>query len=206
MKAKILAFTFFSALFCTTLNAQNETNHENSVGMRDIIASCKTSNLAFVQRINFEYMADRSQLAASLLAILADVKSPNLNRCVAAYYLGEMRSTNAMDLLLNHITLRLDMTRIPEKGWVKASFLESPATDALIKIGSSAIPAVIRNLAESDDAKVRELSLAVLYRIEGDKDVVQLRLQKALAAEKDSQKQARLQAALKALAETSLAN
>jgi hypothetical protein len=44
--------------------------------------------------------------------------------------------------------------------------------------------------------------LKVLYRIDGDKDIVQLRLLKAIAAQKDSNKKARLQAALKSLAKT----
>ena len=79
-----------------------------------------------------------------------------------------------------------------------------PAVYALIKIGIKSIPAVIRNLEERDDAQVRDLSLKVLYRIEGDKDLVQLRLQKALAAQKDSQKQTRLKLALEALRETAL--
>ncbi|MGH7976622.1 MAG: hypothetical protein ACREC8_08160, partial [Limisphaerales bacterium] len=77
------------------------------------------------------------------------------------------------------------------------------AVDALVKIGTASIPAMIRNLEESDDSAVRILSLRVIYRIEGDKDIVQLRLQKALKVEKDSRKQARLASALKALAETS---
>ena len=81
-----------------------------------------------------------------------------------------------------------------------------PATQALVKIGNPAIPAVIRNLAESDDATFRRLSLSALYHIEGDKDIVQLRLQKALAAEKVSTKQVRLQSALKDLAGTSFGN
>jgi len=75
------------------------------------------------------------------------------------------------------------------------------AVDALIKIGNPSIPAMMRNLAESDDAKARELSLQVLTRIDGDKDISQLRLQKTLKAETDSTKQTRLQAALKSLAE-----
>jgi hypothetical protein len=74
--------------------------------------------------------------------------------------------------------------------------------DALIAIGNPSIPAMIRNLADSDDARVRELSLQVLTRIDGDKDISKLRLQRALKTGKDSQKQARLQAALKSLAKT----
>jgi hypothetical protein len=72
--------------------------------------------------------------------------------------------------------------------------------DALVAIGNPSISAVIRNLTESDDTKVRELSLQVLTRIDSDKNISQLRLQRALKAEKDSQKQVRLQAALKSLA------
>ncbi len=48
----------------------------------------------------------------------------------------------------------------------------------------------------------RRVSLQVLTRIDGDKDISRLRLQKALNAQKDSQKQARLQMALKTLGET----
>jgi hypothetical protein len=72
---------------------------------------------------------------------------------------------------------------------------------ALIEIGNPSTPAVIRNLADSDDPKVRELSLRVLTRIDNDKDISQLRLQKVLKAETDPKKQARLKAALNALAE-----
>lgn len=61
--------------------------------------------------------------------------------------------------------------------------------------GCPSIPAMLRNLEESDDAQMRKLSLEVIYRIKSDKDIAQLRLQKALHAETDTQKQARLQAA-----------
>ena len=106
-----------------------------------------------------------------------------------------------VDALAVKIALKMDLSQNIIKGYpIIAGY---PAMDALIKIGNPSIPAMIRNLAESDDAKYQELSLQVLYRIDGDKDIVQLRLQKALASEKDSQKQARLQSALKALAETS---
>ena len=63
---------------------------------------------------------------------------------------------------------------------------------------------MIKNLEESDDAKVRESSLNVLISIEGDKDVVQLRLQKALDAQSDAKKKDRLKAAIKSIPEIKL--
>jgi hypothetical protein len=147
-------------------------------------------------------------MASQLLDILKSKKTSNLNQCASAYYLGEIRNPESANALADLISLRLDVSKINLIGLpeILQKIGEYPAMNALIKIGNPSIPAVIRNLAESDDAKVRELSLKILYRIDGDKDIVKLRLQKALAAQKDSQKQARLQSALKALAETSFVN
>ena len=123
----------------------------------------------------------------------------------AAYFLGEYRFPQAVNLLAKNISWEDKIRSNTERGseWFWDRF---PATQALVKIGNPAIPAVIRNLAESDDATFRRLSLSALYHIEGDKDIVQLRLQKALAAEKVSTKQVRLQSALKDLAGTSFGN
>ncbi len=84
---------------------------------------------------------------------------------------------------------------------MESPFWYRPAEHALGEIGVPAIPALLRNLVESQDANTRDASLRVLVGIDGDKDVVQLRLQKALKAGKGSERQARLQAALKALAD-----
>ncbi|MGH7990555.1 MAG: hypothetical protein ACREDS_10255, partial [Limisphaerales bacterium] len=154
----------------------------------------------------YSLSADRRRLGSELLDILSDAKSSNLKQCATAYYLGEMSITNATSELADKITLQLNASSMRDilnmdELLPKLPNMEHPAMDALVKIGNPSIPAVIRNLAESDDAQVRKLSLQVLYRIDGDKDITQLRLQKALKAETDSQKQARLQAALKALGE-----
>ena len=85
------------------------------------------------------------------------------------------------------------------KRWL-ISKAKRPAMDALVKIGSPSIPALIRNLAGSDNANVRELSLRALNQIDGDKDIVQLRLQKAMNAQIDSARKARLRSAQKSLA------
>src|SRR5882724_8828139 len=103
-------------------------------------------------------------------------------RFYAAYLLGEYRFPDAVDSLNKVITLKDNRPRFAEGFWDMF-----PAMEALAKIGAPSIPAMIRNLAESDDGKVRELSLKVVHYIDKDKDIVQLRLQKALAAEKDSQ-------------------
>lgn len=197
MKNKLLHLIVF---WTCTLQAQEVIS---PVSPEEIVASTKENISAFDRTVN-KFSDNQDHLAQELIIIFNDTNSSNLSQCEAAHFLGELKISKAADSLSKKITLRLDashliITHLP-------SITVTPAVDALIKIGNPSIPAVIRNLVESDDAKVRELSLKVLYRIEGDKDIVQLRLQKALKAETDTQKQVRLQSALKALAETSFAN
>jgi len=178
-------------------------------GIRDInpvevLESVHTVDIYKFQSVSAQFHGSQEQLATNLVAVLNGAKSRNFSKCAAAYYLGELHFTDAVETLNSSIVLRLDENQIPIFSLVKIDpSLINPSVEALVKIGNPSIPAVIRNLAESDDAKVRELSLKVLYRIDGDKDIVQLRLQKAIAAQKDSNKKARLQVALKALADSS---
>lgn len=148
-----------------------------------------------------KFHAERERLGSELLKTFKNHKSSSANQCIAAYYLGEMRLSTAVDFLAANIKENLNDADILIQGL--PVILAYPSRDALVKIGCPSIPAVIRNLTESDDALVRGLSFDVLTRVDGDKDIVRLRLQKALAAQKDSQKQARLQVALKALGDTS---
>jgi hypothetical protein len=138
----------------------------------------------------------RKQVIQSLLKTFNDPKSTvYISKCCAASYLGELRAAEAADSLAAQITIR------PPLGGHEPLGGYDPVVMALIEIGNPFTPAVIRNLADSDDPKVRELSLRVLTRIDNDKDISQLRLQKVLKAETDPKKQARLKAALNALAE-----
>jgi HEAT repeat protein len=183
-----------------------ETNSQSKFCPKEIIASVQGGDLQFPISADkaIAYQSERQRLGAELIKILHNDKSANRNQfngnqCIAAYYLGELRLAAAVNELASKITLQLNN---PLRIHLLSPEITRPATHALIKIGSASIPALIRNLAGSDDAKVRELSLQVLTRIDDDKDITQLRLQKALKAEADSQKQARLQAALKSLSET----
>ena len=155
--------------------------------------------------VSYKYNLQKMEAIVRLIKTVTNTNATKLDHGMAAFYLGELHAVEASDVLAQQITLNLGMeTTALYQGLPMVCGLTS--RDALIKIGTASNPAIIRNLAVSDDVKVRELSLQVLYRIEGDRDIVQLRLQKALAAEKDSTKQVRLQSALKDLAGTSFGN
>lgn len=179
-----------------SVNAQTT----NKIEAADILSSIRANNLDAFDQMRGNLTAERSRFNAELLNVFRDAKLSNLQRCEAAFYLGDMHVAEAVNDLAGDIVLQpilLTTDHLTEFTYAKV------AADALVKIGNPSIPAVVRNLAESDNADVRSLSLKVLYRIEGDKDIVQLRLQKAMAAQKDSNKKARLQAALKVLADSS---
>jgi len=203
----ILLAAFLLLLFILASTAQiklwaQDEKITNNTPPDDIIMSARVNNWVYFEKVTDGFQIGYEQFSEELLGVLKDPKTSKLNQCAAAHYLGKMRVSDAVSALADDIKLRLDKSQLPlMKHSVVTDITEHPAMDALINIGNPSIPAVIRNLAENDDAKVRELSLQVLYRIDGDKDISQLRLQRALKAEKDLQKQARLQAALKSLAE-----
>lgn len=197
-------------LICLNTRAQGGTNAKTGVSDTDVIAAIHAANISIVE---FETLwakpsNQRREFNKALLDTFQDPKFQdpkisNLGQCEAAYCLGELRASEAANVLGAKISLALNTGKrsLIYYNFPNPEITEHPVMHALIKIGNPSIPAVIRNLAESDDAKVRELSLTALYHIDGDKDITQLRLQKALKAEKDLQKQARLQAALKSLSE-----
>jgi hypothetical protein len=199
---KLLGIAAITLLASLRVSAQVEGSND-TVNSKDIIASVHANNIYAFEQVAGNFESQRDQLNSNLLNELQDVRLPNLTRCAAAYYLGEMRSFEAVNILASNITLQFDKSQIKLKHLVKIDLSVYPAMDALTKIGSPAIPALIQNLADNDDAGLRALSLEALYQIDGDKGIVQLRLQKALQSQSNPSKQARLQSALKALGETS---
>lgn len=185
-------------IFCCACQLQAENEQIPEITSRMIIVSTTTNINVFDKTVR-DFSSERKWLVEKLQITLLDPKASNLGQCEAAYFLGELRTPDAVESLASKITLRLDATRLIITHL--PSMTKTPALEALVKIGSPSIPVMVRNLAESDDTKARELSLQALYQIERDKDIVQLRLQKALKAESNTQRQARLQAALKSLVE-----
>lgn len=202
----IVCFIFVMLISCYVVKGQTNEQKVSAfkITPEDVIASTHIKGWHFesFMDVAIAYNSEQTQLKTNLLAILDDPKSTAMNQYCAAYYLGELKASEAVTSLAAKIRLSLNDT--------DALFSRLPGTNmgtysamiALIKIGTPSIPAVMGNLAESDDTLVRQLSLEVVERIDNDKDITHLRLEKALKAEKDAQKQARLQAALKALTET----
>jgi hypothetical protein len=192
-----ISILFISLLMILDIKIHSQDTFDYNLKLSDIAASARAMDLGVFDKVANDFHMERQRLGSELLQNLKDPDSSNLRKCASAYYLGELGITEAVDTLSTQIKLDLDMSHIQVDGLPRLP--GHPAMEALIEIGAVSIPAVIRNLAESDDAQCRELSLTVLCRIEGDKDVVQLRLEKALKLETNSQKQLRLQSALKSL-------
>lgn len=172
---------------------------EELIARESIVASCKIDNLHFE---NFERTSEivsiqQKNINDGLLGILTDANASSLSKCCAAYYLGEFRAPTSVNALAANIKLAFDSTQIPSSHL--PVMRKMPALEALVNIGTPSIPAVIQNLAESDDDQVRKLSLEVLVRIDRDHDISRLRLQKALEADHDAADQARLKSAINAL-------
>jgi HEAT repeat protein len=165
----------------------------------NVVAAVAADDYHLFDQSCYQNLFEKEQAANRFLAIFKDPASSNFKRCAAAYYLGELSNKNAINDLASSISLTfkydVDSLRIP-------AFAGYPAMDALVKMGSPSIPALIRNLKESKNTLVQDLSLQAIIRIDNDRDISQLRLQKAVKGEADPQKQARLQSALASLAQT----
>jgi HEAT repeat protein len=189
-----------------TLLGQAGDGTTNKPADEQIVAAIRTpqgGTMGDVVALTNGEIRHRKEIVQDLISIVRDPESSDSAKGYAAYYLGVLRASEAVDALADHITLSLlkPGTATGHMNIDLAPWRALPAMHALHAIGTPSIPAVVRNLAESDDASVRELSLRALNNIENDKDIATLRLQKALKAETDPKKQARLQAAIKALAD-----
>lgn len=195
---------FLLLFFCVhRLNGQSDTNAIVMLKSNDFSTRKEGVQLLKQQRL---------QNIDILISILNGNFSPDVKDS-AAIALGNCRASEAVNVLIKNIDLDV-------RGRVILGLLSeeegNPVSTSLVKIGNPSIPAIIQLLEETgsvldngktlDDRRsveIRALLLRALCRIDGDKDIVRLRLQKAMKAETDSKKQARLQSALDALDKTS---
>lgn len=163
-----------------------------------------------VRKTEIEHLKQqRAQSIENLIAILNGNSDLEVKDSVAIA-LGNCRAAEAVDALIQH--MHLDVRGRIIKGLLTDEEM-FPVSTSLEKIGNPSIPVIIKYLGEKGsflnpesgteqerrNVEASALLLSALYHIDGDKDIVKLRLQKALSGENDPQKQARLQSALKTL-------
>jgi hypothetical protein len=197
------SFLLLAPALHTSQVVAQESGREGQTTEDRIITLIKTAGLGDHARFSVLCHEDEVRRRGSireLIGVLDDPKAGDAARAFAAYYLGRLHAAEAAESLASHITLSLESKDPGHHQWAEMDYWAIPAMSALCSIGNPAIPALVKNLAMSDDAAVRERSLKALSLIEGDKEIVQLRLEKALKGETDARKRERLQAALTILA------
>ena len=143
------------------------------------------------QQLLLQCFETRQSLERELIGQF-DVAQADDVRCDIAYALGLYRMEGAVGALSRHIKLRSAMHRRRPLGG------EYPAVDALGRIGNPAIPEMIKNIENSDDPQVQELSLRVIRYVEGA-EVCKFVLQLAIDKQADKEKKGRLSSALDAI-------
>jgi HEAT repeat protein len=145
----------------------------------------------------------RRQLVRELMAILGGTNSDRV-KVAAAIVLGEYRASEAVPILVRH--LEWDQAAPREAGGVmrhetKEELEETgwPVTQALVKIGMPAIPALLDRVTNTEDAGTTARCIWICQLIEGP-EVTQFRLRGLLEKESDQKKKERIRSALEALA------
>jgi hypothetical protein len=119
--------------------------------------------------------------------------SKDVKAC-AAYLLGQYRIAEAVQNLAAAITLDMGFgIQKRERLWG-----QYPVVQALVQIGQPSVPYMVRNLEESDDAKMRELSLKVVRHVVGPETAAFL-MKRAMEEQEDAEKRDRLNSALRTL-------
>ena len=148
-----------------------------------------------------ELLAERQRSIRSLLALI-EKKSPDslwlvsgTTESLAISVLGEMRAVEAVPVLVKWATP-------PKGGYIVLNLgispYDSPAAQALAKIGKPAEPALLEVVKQSPQKMIWSISLSILQEIEGPK-CLEVILEDAIAKETDAAAKANLQEGLRRL-------
>jgi HEAT repeat protein len=180
------------------LSAEVATNNPN-------IEILRSGSYFERQKALHDLSSQRETDIRKLMDIL-EGNSPLEVRVDAANALGSCRAVEAVDVLMNNLTLEFQPRAIIN-GLVSEEELRAsswPVSTALEKIGSPAIPALMQHIASSDDAKLMGKYVSILWNIDGY-DIAKIRLQAAYQAEQSAERKVRLQDALRQLEEDNAA-
>lgn len=193
LKGTCICYLVFACVMSIALTVQSAPfpGHEDELAIiKQLDGLDETQCEAALSKLSLR----RAEMQRELITVLNTSHSESVE-AASAYLIGLYRMDGAVKALAESIRLKTKNILQDRESLIGAY----PAFDALIAIGSPSIPALIENLAESDDSLVRELSLRAVCRIDRDNSIVEIRLNKALNAENDSGKQKRLHTAIRAL-------
>ena len=159
-------------------NSKNEEKENMS-----LIANLQSKNASTRDDAVDAFLKDRKNSIDGLIALVAqtgDKKYSDETRSAAAYLLGEIRAVEAVRALSRASANPLG----PMVGF-DVSRYDAPIFTALVKIGRPAVPAMIKNLEETDNANIRHNSMFVLYHVLGGKQHLLELLGKLKARTKD---------------------
>ncbi|GAH45701.1 unnamed protein product, partial [marine sediment metagenome] len=125
----------------------------------------------------------RKNLVDALVALVAQTGGKSYSdetRSAAAYLLGEMRAVEAVPALSRALAKPLGAIYGSD-----ISRYDAPIFTALVMIGRPAVPAMIKNLEETDNANIRHNSMFVLNHVLGGKQHLLELLGKLKARTKD---------------------
>jgi hypothetical protein len=121
----------------------------------------------------------RAELIQSLL-IIAKTKEVHYEfsdeRAVAVRLLGEMRASEAVDTLINEITLKPPLVILFEDSPAEPY----PCVKALIEIGDPAVRALLTRVKEKPSRDILILHVYIIYTVEGNWEAGALKIEKAL--------------------------
>lgn len=94
------------------------TNVTHTIRPEDMISSVhvKWFQVSEADKTVRAFKSQREQIIATLLSVFQNRTTENFNRCGCAYYLGEMRASEAAAVLASDITLELDYSHILVQG------------------------------------------------------------------------------------------
>ena len=152
------------------------------------------------ERLIVKVEDDQAALCSALVNQLTSESADIDVRLYAAYFLGQYRFVAACSPLAQWITLedkvRPNSLASLHHQWYWGPY---PAMQALINIGQPALSSVTRNLMDSADPTVRDLSLEVVMNVGLTPEVARDVLDRALASETDVQRVKRLRLAIDAI-------
>ena len=122
-----------------------------------------------------ESLDNRALIIADLINMLDDPRASSDTRHANIEILGDLKATEAVDVLVRHLTDLPLQTGLSEHYF--------PAVQALHKIGTPAIPAVSKALVDNPDPAIRRYAAQALGTIAGKS--AQPKLDRALQKEKD---------------------